>query len=50
MTQLRTSLYDPAKTYKENFVEGPFGLSTENAFVNEGEPQFEVFGQKVYSP
>lgn len=50
MTQLRTSLYDPAKTYEDNFVEGPFGLSAGNAFVNEGEPKFEVFGHKVYSP
>ncbi len=50
MTKLTTSLYDPAKTYEDNFNAGPFGDPVAELYQNEGEPQYEVFGHKVYSP
>lgn len=47
----KLAYYDPAKTYEENFTEGPFPLSTnEPLYVNEGEPQYEFFGHALYSP
>lgn len=43
--------YDPAKTYEENFADGPFPVTTdEPVFINEGEPQYEFFGHLLYSP
>ncbi|HEX7259778.1 MAG TPA: diguanylate cyclase [Candidatus Saccharimonadia bacterium] len=49
MTKLITSLYDPAKTYEDNFIQGPFGDPVE-PYRNEGEPLYEAFGHKLYSP
>jgi dihydroorotate dehydrogenase (NAD+) catalytic subunit len=51
MTKLQTSLYDPAKSYEDNFTEGPiWGAGGTAVPHSEGEPQFELFGHKLYSP
>jgi dihydroorotate dehydrogenase len=44
-------LYDPTKTFKDNFDKGPFPLlkGTE-PYLNKGEPKFTFLGKKVYSP
>jgi dihydroorotate dehydrogenase len=48
---LHTPIYDPQKTFKENFEQGPFGdYADGKVFENQREPQYEVFGQKVYLP
>ena len=48
---LHTPFYDPSKSYEENFKEGPFGALTDGeVFKNEGEPKFNFFGYKIYSP
>jgi dihydroorotate dehydrogenase (NAD+) catalytic subunit len=46
-----TPFYDPEKSYEENFEEGPFGAFTNGeVFKDEGEPKYDFFGTKVYSP
>ncbi len=50
MAKLQTSLYDPAKTYEENFREGPFGEPVQQTAQSIGSPQTEVFGHKVHTP
>jgi dihydroorotate dehydrogenase (NAD+) catalytic subunit len=46
-----TPFYDPEKTYEENFEQGPFGAFSDGQVVeNKGEPKFDFFGYKVYSP
>ncbi|MCC7004745.1 hypothetical protein IT397_02400 [Candidatus Nomurabacteria bacterium] len=43
--------YDPNKSYEENFTEGPFGIFADGEVIkDEGEPQYDFFGYKVYSP
>lgn len=43
--------YDPEKSYEENFKEGPFGVfANEEIIKSAGEPQYDFFGFKVYSP
>jgi dihydroorotate dehydrogenase len=43
--------YNPEKSYEENFKEGPYGIfSDKEIFSKEGEPQYDFFGHKVYSP
>jgi dihydroorotate dehydrogenase (NAD+) catalytic subunit len=43
--------YDPARSYEENYSNGPFGtFSDGKRFFQEGEPDYEVFGNKVYLP
>ncbi len=52
---LQTPFYDPEKSYEENLAEGPFGyfgepgVTTQND-AQKGEPTYEFFGHKVYSP
>lgn len=44
-------MYDPAKTYEENFTEGPFGeYAAPVPFRNTGRLGFTFLGQLVYSP
>jgi len=44
-------MYDPARTYDDNFDNGPFGeFSSPEIYQNEGEPQFNFLGYPVYSP
>ncbi|HEX7041777.1 MAG TPA: dihydroorotate oxidase [Patescibacteria group bacterium] len=48
---LHKPFYDPKKTYKENFNEGPFGaFSDGNVYKDKGQPKNEIFGHKVYLP
>lgn len=51
MTKLLTPFYDPEKTYEENYDKGPFGgFADGEIFEQNGEPQYEYHGQKVYLP
>ena len=48
---LLTPFYDPEKSYEENFKDGPFGIFADGEVLKEeNEPEFEVFGHKVYLP
>ncbi|MBI1863284.1 tRNA-dihydrouridine synthase [Candidatus Microgenomates bacterium] len=48
---LHTPIYDPEKTFEENYHEGPFGeYADSEAYMNEGEPQTDFLGVKVYLP
>ncbi len=43
--------YDPAKTYDDNFDNGPFGIFADNeVFIDQGEPKYEFLGHKIYLP
>lgn len=43
--------YDPAKTYEENYTEGPFGAFADGKVLKQtGEPAYEYHGQKVSLP
>jgi dihydroorotate dehydrogenase len=49
--------YDPEKSYEENLKEGPFGAFADGEVLEEnlpaqagGEPRFDFFGHKVFSP
>jgi dihydroorotate dehydrogenase (NAD+) catalytic subunit len=48
---LHEPFYNPNISYEENFQNGPFGAFADNG-VNEniGEPKYDFFGHKVYSP
>lgn len=44
-------LYDPAKTFEDNFEHGPFPVTSKKApFKDKGEPKFTFLGHKIYSP
>jgi len=44
-------IYDPSKTYADNFENGPFGeFDGPIPFHNKGRPMFEFLGTPVYSP
>lgn len=44
-------IYDPKKTYEENFEKGPFGAFADpEIFENQGEPEAKLLGQTVYLP
>lgn len=48
---LKTPFYDPNISYEDNYNEGPFGAFADGErFVQEGEPQYDLFGQKIYLP
>lgn len=48
---LKTPFYDPNKSYEDNYDQGPFGDFTNGeVFTQEGEPQYEFLGQKIYLP
>ncbi len=43
--------YDPARTYEDNFVNGPFGdLANPKMYQNTGQPAFTFLGYPVHSP
>lgn len=45
------SFYDPAKTYDDNFDNGPFTVfSDEKPHVDKGRPRFKFLGKNLYSP
>jgi dihydroorotate dehydrogenase (NAD+) catalytic subunit len=43
-------LYDPTLSFYENLDQGPFGQPDEIKYQNSGEPKYDFFGTKVYSP
>lgn len=46
-----TPFYAPAKTYEENYEEGPFGAFADGeVFEQKGEPQYDYHGHKIYLP
>lgn len=48
---MQTPFYDPEKSYQENLREGPFGpFADGKVFKQEGEPQTDFLGQKVFLP
>lgn len=48
---LHTPFFDPRKNYEDNFNEGPFGAFADGkVYEQEGEPEYEVFGHKVFLP
>ena len=49
---LHTPFYDPAKSYEENFEQGPFGAFTDGEILEQGESslKFDFLGFKVNSP
>lgn len=48
---LQTPFFDPEKTYQENFTQGPLGAFADgDVFEHNGEPQYEIFGEKVFLP
>lgn len=51
MTNKPAVLYDPTKTFDDNFDHGPFPLlKNEKPYVNKGEPRYTFLGKKLYSP
>lgn len=42
-------LYDPAKTFQDNFANGPFPLDKKQ-YKDSGEPKFKFLGKPVHSP
>lgn len=48
---LKTPFYDPGLSYEENYEKGPFGsFKGEKVFEQNGEPEYDFLGQKVYLP
>jgi dihydroorotate dehydrogenase (NAD+) catalytic subunit len=48
---LSTPFFDPNKTYKDNWEQGPFGDFADGAIVPEsGEPRFDFLGIKIHYP
>ena len=43
------TLFDPAKTFDDNFDNGPF-LADKPVYKNQGEPKYSFLGHKLYSP
>ena len=43
-------LYDPDKTYDDNFKNGPFLSQPVKTYVNTGQPEYSFLGKKLYSP
>ena len=48
---LNIPFYDPEKSYEENYKQGPFGAFVGDKILeNKGEPEYNFFGYKVFSP
>lgn len=51
MSSSQIPFYDPAKTYEENYTDGPFGAFADGEiFKQEGEPQYDYHGHKIFLP
>lgn len=51
MPKQPATIYDPAKTFDDNFDHGPYPLKKgEKPYHNVGEPQYTFLGHKLYSP
>jgi dihydroorotate dehydrogenase (NAD+) catalytic subunit len=49
--QTAVMIYDPSKTFDENFDNGPFTIDPKQPiYKNTGEPQYSFLGHKLYSP
>jgi dihydroorotate dehydrogenase len=45
------AFYDPARTYDDNFDNGPFTVfEDEKPYTNKGEPEYTFLGKPIYSP
>jgi dihydroorotate dehydrogenase (NAD+) catalytic subunit len=45
------TIFDPSKTFDDNFDHGPFPKNNGDAtYQNEGEPQYTFLGHNIYSP
>ena len=45
------TIFDPSKTFDDNFDNGPFPKNgTKTPYQNVGEPQYSFLGHKIYSP
>lgn len=45
------TIFDPSKTFDDNFDNGPFPPNKiAKTYVNKGEPQYTFLGHKIYSP
>jgi dihydroorotate dehydrogenase (NAD+) catalytic subunit len=48
---MKNWLFDPSLSYQENLEHGPFGdFHKQTKYKNIGDPQYDFFGTKVYSP
>jgi dihydroorotate dehydrogenase len=48
---LHDPIYDPQKPFEENYAHGPTDAYLKSAkYSQQGEPHFELFGKKIYSP
>ena len=43
-------MFDPAKTFDDNFDNGPFPMSERPPYVNSGEPAYDFLGFKLNAP
>jgi dihydroorotate dehydrogenase (NAD+) catalytic subunit len=43
-------MFDPARTFDDNFDNGPFPAKPEQPYQNEGGPSYSFLGHKLYSP
>jgi dihydroorotate dehydrogenase len=43
-------MFDPTRTFDDNFDHGPFPVTDEPPYQNSGEPQYSFLGHKIYSP
>lgn len=50
MTNKVAVLYDPKKTFDDNFDNGPFPVDATKPKADSGEPRFTFLGHKIYSP
>jgi dihydroorotate dehydrogenase len=48
MPKQPATLFDPAKTFDDNFDHGPYADST--VYKNQGEPSYSFLGHKLYAP
>lgn len=51
MPQQPAVMFDPTKTFDDNFDHGPFPLdASQKPYANTGEPSYSFLGHKLYSP
>lgn len=43
-------IYDPSKTFEDNFENGPFLSKTDKKYINKGEPKYTFLNKYLYSP
>lgn len=51
MPKQPATIYDPSKTFDDNFDHGPYpSKQDEKPYINSGEPKYRFLGNKLYSP